>query len=94
VGAFKQTITAPADGYATHVSNSAINQIARATGAPSERGSGVVLYLKRGHNVSRGDPILDIYAERQTKLEEAYSLVAKLKPVLIEGMLLEEIPEF
>jgi len=94
VGKYKQTITAPTDGYATHVSNAAINQIARATGAPGERGSGVVLYLKRGHNVSRGDLILDIYAERQTKLEEAYSLVAKLKPVLIEGMLLEEIPEF
>ena len=94
VGTHKQTITAPTDGYATHVSNAAINQIARATGAPSERGSGVVLYLKRGHNVTKGEPILDIYAERQTKLEEAYSLVAKLQPVLIEGMLLEEIPEF
>jgi AMP phosphorylase len=94
VGTHKQTITAPADGYATHVSNAAISQIARATGAPRERGSGVVLYLKRGHKVSKGDPVLDIYAERQTKLEQAYSLVAKLQPVTIEGMLLEEIPEF
>jgi AMP phosphorylase len=94
VGTYKQTITAPTDGYATHVSNSAIAQIARATGAPREKGSGVVLYLKRGHKVAKGDPILDIYAERQTKLEEAYSLVAKLQPVRIEGMLLEEIPEF
>jgi AMP phosphorylase len=94
VGTYKQTVTAPTDGYATHVSNAAINQIARATGAPGERGSGVVLYLKRGHNVLKGEPILDIHAERQTKLEEAYSLVAKLQPVTIEGMLLEEIPEF
>lgn len=93
VGTYKQSITAPTDGYATHVSNAAINQIARATGAPSERGSGVVLYLKRGHSVSKGDPVIDIYAERQTKLEEAYSLVVKLQPVTIEGMLLEEIPE-
>lgn len=94
VGAYKQSVTAPADGYVTHVSNAAINQIARATGAPSERGSGVVLYLKRGHKVSKDEPILDIYAERQTKLEQAHSLVAKLQPITIEGMLLEEIPEF
>jgi AMP phosphorylase len=94
IGTCKQSVTAPADGYVTHVSNAAINQIARATGAPSERGSGVVLYLKRGNKVSKGEPILDIFAERQTKLEEAYSLVAKLQPITIEGMLLEEIPEF
>ena len=37
---------------------------------------------------------MEIFAERESKLEEAYSLVAKLKPVIIEGMLLEEIPGF
>lgn len=94
VGAHKQSIIAPADGYVTHVSNTAITQIARATGAPSEKGSGVFLHLKRGHKVSKGEPILDIYAERQSKLEQAYSLIAKLQPITIEGMLLEEIPEF
>ena len=94
VGAYKQRITATADGYVTHVSNTSINQIARATGAPGEKKSGVLLYLKRGHKVTKGEPILDIYAERQSKLEQAYSLVAKLQPITIEGMLLEEIPEF
>jgi AMP phosphorylase len=94
VGPQKQSITAPADGYVTHVSNIFINQIARATGAPGEKGAGVVLHLKRGHKVSKGEPILDIYAERQSKLEQAYSLVAKLQPITIEGMLLEKIPEF
>ncbi len=94
VGSHKQSITAPADGYVTHVSNAAINQIARAAGAPNEKGAGLVLFGKRGHKVMRGESILDIYAERQTKLEQALSLTAKLKPVTIEGMLLEEIPEF
>jgi len=94
IGTHKQGIIAEADGYITHVSNSAINQIARAAGAPAERGSGVILYGKRGHKVAKGEPILEVYAERSTKLEEAYSLIAKLKPVTIEGMLLEEIPGF
>jgi AMP phosphorylase len=94
IGTYKQTVTAPADGYVTHVSNSAINQIAKAAGAPRERGAGVFLYPKRGHKVMKDEPILDIFAERQTKLEQAYSLVAKLSPILIEGMLLEEISEY
>lgn len=93
VGQHKASITAPCDGYITHVSNAAISQIARTAGAPVEKGAGVILYGKRGHKVASREPILDIYAERQSKLEEAYSLVAKLKPVTIEGMLLEEIPE-
>lgn len=93
IGKHKQRIVAPIDGYITHISNAAINQIARATGAPTEKGSGLILYGKRGHKIGKGEPILDIYAERQSKLEQAHALVAKLKPVTIEGMLLEEIPE-
>jgi len=87
-------IIAEADGYVTHVSNAAINQIARTAGAPTEKGSGVIIFDKRGHKVRKGETILEVYAERESKLEEAYSLVAKLKPFTIEGMLLEEIPEF
>ncbi len=94
VGSHKMTIAAPCDGYVTHVSNNAIVQIARAAGAPTERRSGVILTGKRGHKVEKGEPILEIYAERQSKVEEAYSLVPKLVPVTIEGMLLEQMPEF
>jgi len=94
VSPHKVSVAAPSDGYITHVSNAAINQIARAAGAPAEKEAGLILTGKRGHKIAKGEPILEIYAERQVKLEEAYSLVAKLKPVTIEGMLLEEIPEF
>jgi AMP phosphorylase len=93
VGQHRQLIVAPIDGYVTHVSNAAINQIARATGAPVERGSGLVLFGKRGHKIRKGEPILELYAERQSKLEDAFSMVAKLQPFTIEGMLLEEITE-
>jgi AMP phosphorylase len=93
VGQHRQVILAPIDGFVTDVSNAAINQIARTTGAPVERGSGLVLFGKRGHKVGKGEPILEIYAERRSKLEEACAMVAKLQPVTIEGMLLEEITD-
>jgi AMP phosphorylase len=94
VGTHVRRIAAPANGYVTHISNAGINQIARAAGAPIEKGAGVILFNKRGHKVAKDETILEIYAERESKLEEAYSIVTKLKPVTIEGMLLEEIPEF
>ncbi len=87
-------IRAPCDGYVTHVSNSAITAIARAAGAPKEKGAGVVTPFKRGHKVNKGDVIMVIHAERATKLQQAYSLAQKLKPITIEGMLLYTYPEY
>jgi AMP phosphorylase len=93
VGEHRHQVIAQADGYITHISNAAINQVAKAAGAPVDRGSGLILFGKRGHQVRKGEPILEIYSERESKLEQAYALMVKLKPVTIEGMLLEEIPE-
>jgi len=87
-------IEAPCDGYVTDVSNSAITKIARAAGAPKEKGAGVIVHYKRGHKVKKGEPILEIYAERESKLSEAYSLAIKLSPITIEGMLLYRFPEY
>lgn len=93
-GPHKASIEAPCDGYVTRVSNSAINRIARAAGAPSERGAGILFFGKEGHKVGRGQKILEIYAERESRLDEAYNLALKLMPITIEGMLLQEIPEY
>lgn len=93
VGEHKAEILAPFDGYITRVSNKAISAIARAAGAPIEKGAGVVFYGKEGHKVKKEEKMLDIHAERALRLEEAYQLALKLKPMTLEGMLLQEIPE-
>ena len=93
VGEHKEEILAPFDGYITRVSNRAITAIARAAGAPMEKGAGLVFYGKEGHKVEKEEKIMEIYAERESRLEEAYQLALKLKPITLEGMLLQEIPE-
>ncbi len=93
-GPHKSALTAPADGYVTHVSNRAINQIARAAGAPAEKSAGILFFKKEGHKVKMGERIFEIYAERESKLQAAHELTLKLQPIRIEGMLLEEIPEY
>jgi AMP phosphorylase len=87
-------ITAPADGYVSSISNSAINEVAKAAGAPVDKGAGVLLYAKMGYAVKKGDPVIEIFAERDQRLREAQSIASRRPPFVIEGMLLEELPVF
>ncbi|MBM5806046.1 MAG: AMP phosphorylase [Candidatus Verstraetearchaeota archaeon] len=87
-------ITAPTDGYVSVISNSAISAIAKAAGAPVDKGAGVRLYAKMGYAVKKGDPVIEIFAEREQRLREAQSVASLKPPFMIEGMLLEELPGF
>jgi len=86
-------VYAPVDGFVTDVSNTAIAAIARAAGAPKDKGAGVIIHVKRGRKVNKGDKILDIYAERATRLQDAVSILHNTRPIIIEGMLLRTLPE-
>ncbi len=94
VGQHTMALKAPCDGFITNVSNAAITVIARAAGAPREKGAGVALRWKRGYKVKKNDVLFEIYAERASKLNDAHNLALTLNPVTIEGMLLHKIPEF
>jgi len=93
IGQYKYEVYAPVDGFVTKVSNSSINQIARAAGAPKEKGAGIILHVKRGRKVVAGQKILEIYAERSVKLQDAIHVLESKPPVIIEGMLLKTVPE-
>jgi len=94
IGQHTVALKAPCDGFVTNVSNAAITAIARAAGAPREKGAGVALRWKRGYKVKRNDVLFEVYAERASKLNDAYNLALSMNPVTIEGMLLHKIPEF
>ncbi len=94
VGKHKVEVRAPMDGYVTGVYNRPITTIARAAGAPIDKGAGVLLHVKRGHKVKEGDVLMEIYSNSAPRLQEAQRLVSVLKPITIEGMLLETYPEY
>lgn len=81
----------PADGYVVSVDNEAIKSIARAAGAPIDKGAGIKLHAKRGYIVKKGDPLIEIYAESEGKLSEAQALTMKIEPITVEGMLLGKV---
>lgn len=93
VGPHKAKVESPADGYVVEVSNSAISAVAKAAGAPVDKGAGVLLHAKVGYSVKKGDPLLEVYSEHETKLSEALDLVQRFKPMTVEGMLLRRLPE-
>jgi AMP phosphorylase len=91
LGEHRFKILSPADGYVVSVDNEAIKSIARAAGAPIEKGAGINLNAKRGYIVKKGEPLIEIFAESEGKLSEAQALAMKLEPITVEGMLLGKV---
>ncbi|MEM2878188.1 MAG: AMP phosphorylase [Candidatus Hadarchaeales archaeon] len=91
VGDKVASIPAPASGYIAQVFNQHINEIARAAGAPLDRGAGIRILFKEGRKVEKGEPVLEIYSEHESKLDHALSLARQKPPVRVEGMVLEKL---
>ena len=91
IGDKKEVVTATRSGYVTRIYNSRIKDIAIAAGAPRDKGAGLELKQKEGRKVKEGEPLFEIYAQHEKKLNNALALAKKKPPVRIEGMLLERI---
>jgi len=89
IGRYTFDVKADSRGYVSKVSNSGIKLVARAAGAPRDKGAGVLLAQKVGAKVNAGDVLFTVYAERESKLSNAQVLVNSLNPVKVEGMVLE-----
>ena len=97
IGDKKAEVTAEEGGRVLWINNESIAQIAREAGAPKEKGSGVILKVKLGDKLGKGEVLFEIYAERNTKLEAATELAKKIPPIgtgekLEEKMLIDRIP--
>jgi AMP phosphorylase len=98
VGDKKAELTSNQAGRVLWISTENIVQIAREAGAPKEKGAGIVLKAKLGDAVKKDAVLLEIYAERSSKLESALELAKSLQPIVLsrkpeENMLLDRVPE-
>jgi len=91
VGDKTYTFTAATSGYVTAIDNRAITRIAKAAGAPEDKGAGIELYVKVGEKVKEGDPLFTIHAESEARLDQAIVLARRADPIKIEGMVLQRI---
>jgi len=92
VGRYNYTLKSPIEGAVTHIDNAAVTIIARACGAPYDKGAGIEFHAKIGYRVNRGDPLLTLYSNSESRLDEAVSLLREYQPILVEGMLVKTLP--
>lgn len=90
-------VTAKQSGKVLFVSCEGIAQIAKAAGAPKDKGAGVVLKAKLGDAVRAGGVLFEIYAERDGNLASALELAENVQPFVLsrkaeEHMLLDQVP--
>lgn len=88
IGQYKHTVKAEKEGKISHIDNKKISKIARAAGAPRNRGAGVYLYRLKGDRVKPGDLLFDIHAESEAALDYAIKALDVWYPIELEKMLL------
>ncbi len=94
IGDKKHDILAPIDGAVAVVNNQRIVKVARAAGAPKDKGAGVLLHKKGGQHVKAGEKLFTIYAEKEWKLDKAIEIAMREPPVIVSGMILEKYPSY
>ncbi len=89
-GKYKLDILSTSSGYVHSINNKDIVQIAKAAGAPTDKGAGLLVLKKKGQRVEKGDVIMEIYADVESKCQRAKDMSIRLQPIDIEGMLIEK----
>lgn len=85
----KHTIIAEKSGRVSHVDNKMLSRVARAAGAPSDKLAGVFLYCEKGDMIQKGEPIMDIYSNSDSKISVAIKVLKGYEPVELEKVLLD-----
>lgn len=92
LGKFTKTIYARKDGDVIKIHNKELTQVARAAGAPKNKGSGIYIYVKLNDRIKKNDKLFEIYAESKHQLDEAYKLAEELSPIEVgtKNLVIEE----
>ena len=91
-GKFMHEVKAVRAGYVHSINNKDLVTIARAAGAPADKGAGILLFRKKGQRAEKGDVLFQIFADNQAKADRAKDIAIKLEPMDIEGMLIKKVP--
>ena len=90
-GIYHEDLVSTKSGYIHNIHNKDVVAIAKAAGAPNDKGAGLIIHLKKGQRVEAGDVLFTIYADNEAKLKRARETAIKYPPMDIEGMLLKRV---
>ncbi len=84
IGKFRYNFRAKKSGVVTHIDNDSISKIARAAGAPLDKGAGIYLHKHVKDSVKKGDKIFTVYAKNKQKLGYAVNVLRKIDGVVVK----------
>ena len=90
-GKYTYEIRSSKSGYVHTIANKNIVGMAKAAGAPSDKGAGLFLHKKKGQRVEQNEPLITVYADNEAKLARAVDYARKYPPMVIEGMLIRHV---
>ena len=93
IGDYHHRIIAERSGRISHLDNKLLAKVARACGAPADRGAGVYLHMMKGDLIKAGDPLMDLYAQSEGKLDLAIKVFETYDAVEMEKVVLDSLRE-
>ncbi len=81
IAKFKKNIFSKKSRKILEIDNKKINSLARISGCPVDKFSGVYLYFHVGDKLKKGEKILTIYSESNSRLKQAIKFYKKEKPI-------------
>lgn len=90
-GRFSAELRSPASGVVTSMRNKAVVAVAKAAGAPGDKGAGMLIRRKTGDRVREGEVLATVYAESEDKLGHAVSKAASDPPFEVSGMVMGRV---
>ena len=80
---FQRIIKSEKHGTIQEIDNKSLSKLARITGAPQSKGSGVYIFVHKGNKVKSGDNLFTIYAENENKLKYSLDFVKETKNIFL-----------
>lgn len=96
IGGYGLDICADRSGYILWINNTGLIDVARAAGAPKDKGAGILLHKKLGFKVEKGERLFTIYSEKARKLERVREITEENNIIGVGDrveMLIHEVKE-
>lgn len=96
IGEHSYKVHAAEKGQVLWMDNNILVEIARAAGAPKDKGAGIIFNKKHGDGVSKNDVLFTVFAEKSRKLLRVQDILSEKKPIGVGEkmeMLIHQIKE-
>lgn len=90
LSSIKEKVIANESGMISTINVRALANIARRAGAPADKKAGVMLFVRKGQEVNKGDVLFEIYAENRRKISAAIKYAKKINPIEMQRVVLEK----